>query len=222
MTLPDPDERAPRLADESLAVDDPTGWFERLYAAAEHGDAVVPWDRGAPQQLLVEWAAAHDLDGAGRPALVVGCGYGRDAEFVAGLGFHTVAFDISETAIVAARRRFPSSPVRYVIADLLDPPAEWREAFDLVVESITVQSVPEALHRDAIAHVGQMVAPGGTLVVIAAARHGGEPVDGPPWPLTPAEIEAFETGGLRRVRVEDLTDPADPTVHRWRAEFERP
>lgn len=200
---------------------DPTDWFEPLYAAAERGEAVVPWDRMMPQQLLVEWAAEGDLDGTGRKAVVVGAGYGRDAEFIGLFGFHTVAFDVSPTAIRAARRRFPDSPVKYVTADVLSPPAEWRGKFDLVVESITVQSLPPAVHHAAIAHIGRLVAPGGTLVVIAAARDDGEPVEGPPWPLTRAEIEAFADGELRGVRIEQFPDAAEPEMRRWRAEFRR-
>jgi pimeloyl-ACP methyl ester carboxylesterase len=39
-------EQAGRLAAESLAADDPTGWFERLYAAADDKRMAMPWDRG--------------------------------------------------------------------------------------------------------------------------------------------------------------------------------
>jgi ubiquinone/menaquinone biosynthesis C-methylase UbiE len=74
---------------------------------------------------------------------VVGCGLGDDAEYVAGRGFDTVAFDISASAIRAARRRYPDSAVHYVTADLLDPPGEWERAFDLVVESLTLQALPD-------------------------------------------------------------------------------
>jgi SAM-dependent methyltransferase len=216
----DPDEAARRLAAEGLAARDATAWFERLYAAAEEGEAVVPWDRGAPHRLLVQWAAG--VHGGGRRALVVGSGLGADAEYVAGLGFATVAFDVSATAIRTARRRFPDSQVDYVAADLLDPPPEWREAFDLVVESLTVQSLPDPPRRDAIAQVGRMVAPGGTLLVIATARDGDGPVQGPPWPLTRAEVESFAAGGLVPVRIEDLRDAEQPEIHRWRAQFARP
>lgn len=69
-------------------------------------------------------------------ALVVGCGLGADAEYIARLGFDTVAFDVAETAIRLARERFPESTVDYVVRDLLDPPAEWLRAFDLVAEII--------------------------------------------------------------------------------------
>jgi SAM-dependent methyltransferase len=217
----DPDERTRRLAAESLSDSDPTGWFERLYAAAEQGRAIVPWDRGAPHRMLVQWAQARELGGAGRRAVIVGSGLGDDAEYIAGLGFDTVAFDVAPTAVRAARRRFPDSPVEYIAADLLDPPAAWRNAFDLVVESLTVQSLPDRVRPTAIAHVSRLVAAGGTLLVIATARDAADgPVHGPPWPLTRAEIEAFTGDGLRPVRIEHVPVASEP-LHRWRAEFVR-
>jgi SAM-dependent methyltransferase len=212
MTEADPDEHARRLAAHSIAADNPTGWFERLYTEAEQGTAVVPWDRAAPMQLLVEWA--QGLDGTGRRALVVGCGLGMDAEFVAGLGFDTVAFDISETAVRTARARFPDSTVHYVAANLLDPPADWRAAFDLVVESLTVQSMPASLREAATVHVGRMVAPGGTLLVIANAYDENNRYEGPPWPLTRQQVEAFAADGLRLDKLEQPNG-------RWRAELSR-
>ena len=219
----DPDDRAEQLAREALGAGDPTGWFERLYAAAEAGQAVVPWDRGAPHYALVGWAGAARLDGPGRRAAVVGCGLGDDAEFVAGLGYETVAFDVAGSAIRAALRRFPQSVVRYVTADVLNPPASWHHSFDLVVESLTVQALPDPPRRAAIASIGRLVAPGGTLIVIARARaDGGDPQPGPPWPLSRAEIDSFAGTGLQAVRIEELRDPGPLATHRWRAQFRRP
>jgi SAM-dependent methyltransferase len=217
----DPDVRVRELAAESLAADDPTGWFERLYVEAEGGAAVIPWDREAPQRLLVPWAREHQPRGDGRRALVVGCGLGADSEFVAGLGFDTVAFDISATAIQAIRRRFPDTPVRYLAADLLDPPPQWHGAFDLVIESLTVQALPDPPRGQAITNVARFVAPGGTLLVIAAGRVADEAGEGPPWPLTRTEIDTFATNDLHPVRVEKVRDAAQPEVFRWRAEFRR-
>lgn len=201
----DPDEYTRELADGN-----PTSWFEELYAQAQRGGAVVPWDRGTPHDLLTDWM--RDRRGGGERALVVGCGLGRDSEFLASRGFTTVAFDISPTAIKATKNRFPGTAVRYLVADLLDPPAEWHHAFDLVVESITVQSLPIDLHRDAIERVTSFVAPGGTLLVIAAARDDDVTPEGPPWPLTREEIMAFATDGLTAQTV--LRDESC-----WRAEF---
>jgi SAM-dependent methyltransferase len=199
---------------------DPTGWFERLYAAAEQGEASIPWDRGGPNPVLLRWAEERGIEGGGRRALVVGSGLGGDAELVAALGFDTVAFDVSPTAVKLARERFPESPVDYVVADLLDPPPEWRHAFDLVVESLTAQSLPDPPRREAIDRIGSMLAPGGTLIVIAAIHGDHDFGDGPPWPLTRAEVEAFGSGGLRPVAIE-VVRGAQPGDRRWRAEFTR-
>lgn len=216
-------QQANRLAADSLAAGDPTGWFERLYAEARLGQVAMPWDRGEPRPALAAWARERQLTGAGRRALVVGCGLGADAEYLAELGFDTVAFDIAESAIEIARSRFPDSPVRYRTADVLDPPAEWVRAFDFVLEIYTVQALPDPPRRQAIANVAEMVGPGGTLLVIAAARDAADrPYPGPPWPLARTEIEAFAAGGLTPVRIEDTRDPDDPAVRRWRAEFHRP
>lgn len=209
----DPDAHVRALAAESLAVDDPTGWFERLYTQAAAGAAVVPWDRGRPHPLLEIWARRRPRDGPGRRALVVGCGLGEDAEYLARLGFDTVAFDISPTAVRTARQRFPQSPVRYLAADLLDPPPEWREAFDLVYECFTVQALPVRLHPAATVQVGRMVAPGGTLVVVANIHQPGQPF--PPWPLTRDEVAAFAGDGLVTVSIEQVEG-------RWLGEFHRP
>lgn len=217
-----PHEDTDRLAAASLAAGDPTGWFEQLYVEAETGDATVPWDRPAPTALLVEWAGLADSGsaGSGKCAVVVGCGLGRDAEFVAGLGFATTAFDIAETAVRVARERHPGSPVGYRVADLLDLPGEWRHGFDLVVESNNVQALPRSLRQRATAAVGSLVAPGGTLLVLAAAvTEWGE--EGPPWPLTRAEVSAFGVDGLREESVESIPAPDDPLVTRWRAVFRR-
>ena len=214
-------EHARRLAEGAVARDDATSWFEDLYAAAEGGTTTVPWDRAQPQTLLTGWTGDRRIEGRGRRALVVGSGLGVDAEHVASLGFSTVAFDVSPTAIEMTRRRFPDSTVDYVAADVLDPAAEWVGAFDLVVESLTVQSLPRDLHPRAIAAVASTVAPGGTLLVVASADHGDEPPDRPPWPLTPDEIAAFAVGGLRMVSIEDLREPDDPRAGRWRAELRR-
>lgn len=197
--------------------DGPTDWFEELYVEAVSGSAEVPWDRGGPHPLLQDWSA--DLADAGQQALVVGCGFGEDAELVAGLGFATVAFDVAPSAVQAARQRHPESRVDYRVADLLTPPTEWRLAFDLVVESLTVQSMPEEFHSRAIEVIGDFVAPGGTLAVVASAREEGEPAQAPPWPLTRAELDRFTESGLEPVLIEDIRESGH---RRWRARFTRP
>lgn len=220
----DPDIETRRLARESLRQDDPTGWFERLYSAASNGAAVVPWDRGTAHPLLTDWVETARPEGAGKQALVVGAGTGWDTELMADLGYETTAFDISPTAVETAQRKHPDSKAKYQVADLLKPPAEWHGAFDLVVEIFTVQALPIALQAEATEWVSDFVGAGGTLLVIAAARDDDTPddaVEGPPWPLTRAAIDAFATPDLRLIQLDRLPGPSDPTAYRWRAEFLR-
>jgi hypothetical protein len=66
------------------------------------------------------------------------------------------------------------------------------------------------------------VAPGGILLVLAAKAATGADDDGPPWPLTRAELDAFgEPAGLRPLTVEEIAAPGDPRDARWRAFFTR-
>jgi len=209
------------LVAESIADGDATGWFEKLYAAAENGDAIVPWADGLPNPNLVSWAAG--LSGAGRRALVPGCGLGYDAEFLASLGFEVTAFDISPTGVAGAQRANPDSAVRYQVADLTDLPAEWIGAFDLVMEAYTLQPLFGEVRAAAIASVHRAVAPGGTLLVIARATNETDPARDPasmPWPLTHAELIAA-AGDLPVHRIEQYWDNEDPSRLRWRAEFRR-
>jgi SAM-dependent methyltransferase len=220
----DPDVTTRRLAQESLAADDPTGWFDRLYTAAADGRAVVPWDRGMAHPMLADWVSTAEPDGAGKRALVVGAGTGWDAELIADLGFDTIAFDISPAAVDAAQRAHPGSKAQYEVADLLNPPPAWHRAFDLVVEIFTVQALPIPLQPAATRQVGEQVRAGGSLVVIAAARDDDQPddeIEGPPWPLTRGGIEAFAVDDLRLIQLERVPSPSDRTSYRWRAEFLR-
>jgi SAM-dependent methyltransferase len=203
----------------STDVGEHRDWFERLYASAEAGQAEVPWDREGPNMLFAQWATEHDARGGGRRALVVGCGLGSDSEYAGRLGFDTVAFDFAPAAIEEIHRRFPDSPVEYHVADLLDPPSEWTGAFDFVLESLTVQSLPRSFRTAAVAAVRRFVAPGGTLLVISGiASRWQDGADGP-WPLTREEIASFAADGLELVNLE--TPPGIDGAPRWRAELHR-
>src|SRR5258705_6407353 len=52
----DPEEFAGRLAAQAVSAGDPTGWFERLYPAAEAGETAVTSDPGVPSPFLTPWA----------------------------------------------------------------------------------------------------------------------------------------------------------------------
>jgi SAM-dependent methyltransferase len=180
------------------ADDDTATWFESLYAGAGGDWDRIPWAYLAPRPSLVAWLDEQP-PAPGTAALVVACGLGDDAEELARRGCDVDAFDVAPTAIEAARRRFPGSPVRYRVADLFELPAAWREAFGLVVEVQTVQSLPPGRQADGIDAIAACVAPGGRLFVRAAVRGDDDPVSGPPWPVRASDLRRLDDAGLEPV-----------------------
>lgn len=215
---PEWEDVAERYARPAVQGGDPLGWFDRFYAAGAAGEITMPWGRSDPHPLLAEWLSRWN-EHSGR-AVVVGCGLGADAEYVAKLGYATTAFDAAPTAIEQCRLRYPNSPVDYRLANLFELPEEWRGGFDLVVEIVTVQALPTQLHAAAIDAVRALLAPGGRLIVIGWRPDPADPTDPPPWPLTRAEIESFAAGDVSAVAIEALPG-ADAPTRRWRAEFVR-
>lgn len=218
----DPDRVSRELAQDSLRRNDPVGWFERLYRAAEAGETEIPWSRTEPNPLLVDWVTKEGLDGTDRTAIVVGFGTGADSEFLASRGFDTTAFEISGTAVRSARERFPSTRVNYAEGDLLNPHAHWIGTFDLVVECLTVQSLPRALRRACFDGLRSLVKPGGTLFVVATSIvEDADLSDGPPWPLTKSEVDRLAGADLVPQSIEHFPFADDAVFGRWRAVYRR-
>jgi SAM-dependent methyltransferase len=197
----------------------PLRWFEELYAAADRGDAVVPWADLAPNPILVRELDALRVDGL--RTLVVGCGYGDDAALLAGAGAQVTAFDIAPSAVARCRERFPSIGVDWRVGDVLAPDPSWSTAYDLVVEIFTLQSLPAAERGLAADVLARCVAPGGRWFVYCRGREPDEPAAGPPWPLTADEVQALASGGLAVERFEDFLDDEEPPVRRLLAVLRR-
>ncbi len=205
--------RARELAAESRRSGDPTGWFERLYQEHEQGSKVVPWaDLGVNPNL-------REFGGRGKKALVVGCGFGDDAEQLAGWGFETTAFDVSPSAIRACMQRFPESSVRYFAADVLAPPVEWTGGFDFVLEVYTLQVLPAELRGRAIRSLASFLRKDGMVLLIARGREETDPEGLMPWPLLRRELDEFAAAGLREESFEDYFDKESPPVRRFRATY---
>jgi SAM-dependent methyltransferase len=218
-TSPQPDgrERMRHLASRAISDGRPLDWYEQVYADAIPG--TVPWDHGEPTPYLVDWLDERFPDSLPRgEAVVVGCAYGDDAELIAQHGFTTTAFDISPSAIATAQERHPRSPVHYRRADLLNLPADWKHAFDLVIECTTLQCLPPQLHQPAATAVASLCSPGGTVLVISRTPTAGDP-PGPPWLLTQDEVHQVAVDGLQLTRLDRVPMRGGD---RWVAELSRP
>jgi SAM-dependent methyltransferase len=176
--------------------------FEEIYARAGQDLGAIPWASLAPNPALVGWLSQQPA-AAGQRALTVGCGLGDDAEEAARRGYRVTAFDLSPTAIRHCRERFPGSAVDYQVADLFHLAARWNEAFSLVVEIRTLQSLALSQRADATAAIAATVRPGGRVFVRALARDDGEPPVSRPWPVSRGELQGFVQAGLHEAEFAD-------------------
>jgi SAM-dependent methyltransferase len=216
--------KARDLASQYASTDDALGWFDRLYTTAGGDAATIPWADLQPNGYFVEWAESHGLSGddGRRKALVCGCGLGDDAEALSTIGFDVTAFDISPAAIEWAKRRFATSRVSYVVANLLSPPADWIGKFDFILEAYTLQVLPSEMQTAAMKSMARLVAPGGSILLIARGRdeHAPRGLDFR-WPLSRVDLKVLKECGLREDSFEDLLEDADPPVRRFRAVYSR-
>jgi len=212
-------EWARELQGEASAAGQPFGWFEALYSRAAGDAGFIPWEMAAPRFRLKAWLGENP--GAGLRAIDIGCGLGDNAACLVGAGYDVTAFDISETAVGWARKRFPDAPARFHCADLFAPPADWLGAFDLVHETYNLQAMPGERINEAMAAVAALAKPGGTVLVMCRGRREDEEPVGPPWPLTRTQLEGFEQAGLSEVHFEEFWDQRDEPIRHFLLEFRR-
>lgn len=213
--------RARELAHESIRDGQPLEWFEKLYSEAKSNGVIIPWADMEANPNLIELITRSNTQWEGKKALKIGCGLGDDAEYLSSLGLEVTAFDISETAIRWCRERFPESRVDYHVTDLFDLPQGWNAAFDLVIESYTLQVLPSDTRPRAIEKIASLLSPTGKAIIISRGRNENDPAGEMPWPLTRREIEYFLDHGLQIRNFEDYLDDETPPVRRFRAELSR-
>jgi SAM-dependent methyltransferase len=215
-------KRVDLLATASYLQGDYTGWFETLYAEANRDFKAIPWaDRGL-NYWLQDWIGQSKISWGNCRVLVVGCGLGDDAEYMAGLGAKVTAFDLSPTAIDWCHQRFPDSQVDYQVVDLFAAPADWAQSFDLAIEIYTIQALPPNIRPTAIDCIGNFVAPNGNLLVICRGREPEDICESLPFPLTKSELTEFEETGLSQVSFEDFIDTSESgSLRRFRIVYQR-
>jgi hypothetical protein len=221
-----PDSGLGVLEPGQIARSAPVDFFETIYREAGGDLSRIPWADGKPNPSLVSWLNA-EAAGRIRPgarAVVVGCGLGDDVVELINRGYDASGFDLSPTAIVWARRRFPEFANAFFASNLLDMPSRCRHRFDVVVEAYTLQSVEPAMRESMAAAVASLACPRGLIVTIARGRDESEPLEsiqGPPFPFTPAElIGLFEAQGWQPTRpLDDFLDDEAPPKRRLRGMF---
>ncbi|MBD8507089.1 methyltransferase domain-containing protein [Hoyosella sp. G463] len=150
-----------------------------------------PWG-GEPAALLP--GLIEDL--APGSAIDLGCGEGRNARWLASLGWRVTAVDSSEQAIANARESDPEGRIRWTVADATTWHPE--ERVDLVL--VSYLHLPAEALAALIRGAGHWLSPTGTMLYLGHARENLENgVGGPPDPsvLPTVALLAEAAAGLR-------------------------
>jgi SAM-dependent methyltransferase len=114
-----------------------------------------------PPPNTEDWLApfVSRLRDAGPHVLDIGCGPGLDATFLAGLGFHVVAFDLRQPGWASN----PRPGVSFLRGDVRRPPV--RDAsFDVALASLSLHYLPWAETVAAFAAAAACIRAGGALL----------------------------------------------------------
>ncbi|MBX7053334.1 MAG: class I SAM-dependent methyltransferase [Pyrinomonadaceae bacterium] len=195
----DPRARTREIQAQFAARGDALGWFDALYNEAEGDPSKIPWADLEPNRYFRDWAGENGLKGNGRTALVVGCGLGDDANYLADLGFQVTAFDLSPTAIAWAKKLYPDKDITFEVADLFQPFRGWLGAFDFVLEIYTIQPLPLDWRPRVIDAISAFANRTGEIVVVTRGREDNVEPDELPWPMSRKDLSRFETNGFVQI-----------------------
>ncbi len=189
-------------------------FWEGLYASRNDG-----WELGHPAPPLAAWLAAGGrfaarTGGAGSaPAslAVPGCGRGHDARLLARAGYRVRGFDFADAAVAEARALAEAEGVaaEFEKRDIFTLAAEHGGAFDAVWEYTCFCAIEPARRDEYAGVIHAILRPGGRLLGCFYPLREG--TDGPPFPVSVADIERALSP---RFRILEAGPPAESAERR--------
>jgi SAM-dependent methyltransferase len=178
-------------------------WDSRYRADSRPG-----WDKGFPSSHL-KAAVEGGVIRPGR-SVVLGCGSGTNAVYLAKQGFDVTAIDIAPTALNLAEEKAEKAgvEVRWLLADVLALPADLG-AFDVIFDRGCYHGVRRVSAKGYVKSLKRLSRPG-TQVLILAGNANEERRYGPPR-VTEEEIRGDFSPAFDFVRLDTVRfDSGEP------------
>jgi SAM-dependent methyltransferase len=185
------------------------------------GDGRPAWDIGRPSSELKKAVEEGTL----KPcrAVVLGCGTGTNAVYLAAKGFDVTGIDIAPTALSRAREKARKAgvKVRFLLADVLAPPE--LGPFELIYDRGCYHGVRRQNAAGYVKTVQRLTGPGSRILLLAGnaneERHYGPPR------VKEEELrgdftESFQFEWLREIRF-DTMDPKGKGALAWSVLLQR-
>lgn len=184
-------QMAEEFDDDSFQIQDfkiktPMMWepkpnLESEYWNARYKTGDTPWDIEKAHPAFKDLMPRLKLSKC--RVLVLGCGNGHDAALLAKNGHHVTAVDGSLSALENAKKNYSSLNIEWIHADIFNLPAEYNQAFDLVLEHTCFCAVSPDLRQDLVKVWNRCLVPTGYLlgVFFVMDKPDGPPFGGTEW-----------------------------------------
>ncbi len=182
------------MGSDNPAVSTAAFW-EGLYASRSDG-----WELGHPAPALSSWLSAGNAfpaAGSGTASVAVpGCGRGHDARLLARAGYRVWGFDFAPAAITEARALAQRDSVEVILEqrDVFTLARDHGGRFDGVWEYTCFCAIDPARREEYARLIHAILRPGGHLLACFYPLREG--TDGPPFPVSVAEVERVLAPGF--------------------------
>jgi ubiquinone/menaquinone biosynthesis C-methylase UbiE len=158
---------------------------DEVAAAYDEWAAVYDSERNLTRDLDAAVLRRQSFDLTGANVLELGCGTGKNTEWLARRARSVLAMDFSRGMLDVARKRIGSDSVHFVEHDIRLPWPAQSAAYDAVVENLTLEHVEDL--RPIFREAARVLQPGGWLFVCelhpfrqlsGAAAHFRNPASG--------------------------------------------
>ena len=160
---------------------------QSVFWESRYLSANAPWDLGEPTPPLVSFLQQAIAPKSGK-IIVLGCGQGQDAVFLAQQGLTVTAVDFAPSAVQATQNLAASKEVTLTVMeqDIFSLKENHKNQFDYLFEHTCFCAIAPECRQDYVELAATLLKPNGALygIFFTHNRDGG-----PPWATTIAEVK---------------------------------